>query len=81
MIYLMLCISRILDNYSGKSFKDTRIELIYGEEEVISVWSNYQELIDVLLEHGKDDLVQKVIKSMNGHFIKLRDSAREERKY
>ncbi len=31
-----------------------------------------------MLRHGKKSLVEKVFKTMNEHFIKLRDSDREE---
>lgn len=59
-------------------FKDTRVELIYEDGEIITVWGDYQDLINGLLKHGNGVLVQKILKSMNEHFIKLRDSDREE---
>lgn len=65
----------IVDNHL---FKDTYIELIYDDGEVIRVWSDYQELITGLLKCGKEELVKIVLESMNVHFLKLRDSDREE---
>ena len=65
----------IVDNHL---FKDTYIELIYDDGEVIRVWSDYQELITGLLKCGKEELVKIVLESMNEHFLKLRDSEREE---
>ena len=65
----------IVDNHL---FKDTYIELIYDDGEVIRVWSDYQELITGLLKCGKEELVKIVLESMNEHFLKLRDSDREE---
>ena len=63
-------------------FKDTRVELIYKDGDTICVWEDYQDLINGLIKHGKDDLVQKIMKTMNEHFIKLRDSEQEdERKF
>lgn len=38
----------------------------------------YTELINGLLRHGKELLVKKIFITMNEHFIKLRDSDREE---
>ena len=55
-------------------FKDTHIDLMYEEKEYITVYSDYQELIDGLIKHGKKDLVNKIFLSMNEHFNKLRDS-------
>ena len=65
----------IVDNHL---FKDTRIELIYGEEETICVFDDYREIISGLRTHGKQALINKIFKSMNEHFIKLRDSDNEE---
>lgn len=65
----------IVDNHL---FKDTHIELIYEDGEKIMVFADYSEIITGLLEHGKEDLVNKVFKSMNEHFNKLRDSERDE---
>ena len=63
-------------------FKDTHIDLMYEEGGILTVYSEYQELIKGLMKHGKEDLVKKVFTSMNEHFIKLRDSDREdERKF
>jgi len=59
-------------------FKDTHIDLIYEDDEVITVYSEYSDLIDGLLKHGKKDLADKIFKTMNEHFGKLRDSDREE---
>ena len=59
-------------------FKDTYIELIYEDEEVNIVFSDYSELINGFLRQGKRSMVDKILKTMNEHFIKLRDSDREE---
>ena len=59
-------------------FKDTYVELIYEDGEIINVYDDYKELITGLLKCGKDELVKKILKSMNEHFIKLRDSDRDE---
>lgn len=59
-------------------FKDTHIELVYREGDELTVFSDYENLINGLLEHGKKDLVKIVFETMNEHFIKLRDSEREE---
>lgn len=56
----------------------TYIELVYDDGEVIRGWSDYQELITGLLKCGKEELVKIVLESMNEHFLKLRDSDREE---
>ena len=65
----------IVDNHL---FKDTSIDLIYEDEEVITVFSEYSGLIAGLLRQEKRELVDKIFKTMNEHFIKLRDSDREE---
>ena len=65
----------IVDNHL---FKDTHIELIYDDGEMICAFADYQPLIDGLYRQGRFDLIEKVFKSMNEHFIKLRDSDREE---
>ena len=67
--------SYIVDNHL---FKDTHIDLIYKDGEKLTVHSEYADLINGLLRHGKMVLVKKIFKSMNEHFIKLRDSEREE---
>jgi pentatricopeptide repeat protein len=59
-------------------FKDTHIELFYDDGEMIRVYADYQPLVDGLYRQGRMDLLEKVFKSMNEHFIKLRDSDREE---
>jgi len=59
-------------------FKDTYVDLIYEDGEKLTVYSEYDELIKGLLKHGKEKLVTKIFDSMNEHFIKLRDSDREE---
>ena len=59
-------------------FKDTHIDLIYEDGEKLTVYSEYDELIKGLLKHDKKNLVTKIFDSMNEHFIKLRDSDREE---
>ena len=40
--------------------------------------SDYKDLLRGLLRHGKQTLVSKVLDTMDEHFIKLRDSDREE---
>lgn len=65
----------IVDNHL---FKDTYIEFWYENDERFIVNGNYKEIIDAFMKHGKDDLVKNIFKSMNEHFIKLRDSKREE---
>lgn len=67
--------SYIVENHL---FKDTHIDLIYKDGEKLTVYSDYTDLINGLLRHGKKSLVEKVFKTMNEHFIKLRDSDREE---
>ena len=63
-------------------FKDTSIDLAYTDGEIVTVFSEYEELIKGLMKHGKDKLVKVVLNSMNEHFVKLRDSDKEEeRKY
>ena len=59
-------------------FKDTHIDLIYKDGEILTVYSEYKDLINGLLRHGKKSLIKKVFKTMNEHFAKLRDSDREE---
>lgn len=59
-------------------FKDTYVELIYEDGEIINVYGDYKELIIGLLKCRKEEIVKKILKSMNEHFIKLRDSDREE---
>ena len=59
-------------------FKDTHVELIYDDGEMISVYDDYAPLIEGLYRQGKVNLVEIVFNSMNEHFIKLRDSDREE---
>ncbi len=59
-------------------FKDTSIDLVYREGDELTVYSDYQNLINGLLEHGKEELVRSLFKTMNEHFIKLRESEREE---
>lgn len=63
----------IVDNHL---FKDTHIELIYEDGEIVRVYgdSGYHNIIAALRRHGKDELVSKVLRDMNEHFIKLRDS-------
>lgn len=65
----------IVDNHL---FKDTRIDLAYIDGETVTVFSEYEELLKGLMKHGKDNLVKEVLNTMNEHFIKLRDSDREE---
>ena len=65
----------IVDNHL---FKDTWIEIIYEDGEVINIWGDYKTVIDTLLHQGKENFVGKILKTMNEHFIKLRDSEREE---
>lgn len=67
--------SYIVENHL---FKDTYIELIYEDGEKQTIWSEYEELIKGLLEHGKNEVVKKIFTSMDEHFIKLRDSDKEE---
>ena len=56
--------------------------VIYEDGQELTVYSEYEELIIGLMKHGKEELVKKVFDSMNEHFIKLRDSDREdERKF
>ena len=59
-------------------FKDTHIELIYADGEKLTVYSDYKDLLKGLLRHGKKALVSKIFDTMDEHFIKLRDSDREE---
>lgn len=59
-------------------FKDTHIDLFYEDGEVITVYDDYEALIGGLAKQGKNDLIEKIFKTMNEHFIKLRDSDREE---
>lgn len=59
-------------------FKDTHIELRYENGEHLLVHSEYKSIIDAFMKHGKEALIQDVFKSMNEHFIKLRDSERKE---
>ncbi|MBE5839286.1 hypothetical protein [Butyrivibrio sp.] len=59
-------------------FKDTHIELRYEDGEELRVYEDYEPLIEGLLKQGKNDLVEKVFRSMNEHFLRLRDSSREE---
>ena len=65
----------LVDNHL---FKDTYIELIYEDGEKINIFGDYKELITGLLHCGNEKLVKKILKSMNEHFIKLRDSDRDE---
>lgn len=65
----------VVDNHL---FKDTHIELLYEDNEKIYVFDDYKNLITGLLNCGNEKLVKKILKSMNEHFIKLRDSDREE---
>jgi hypothetical protein len=67
--------SYIVENHL---FKDTHVDLIYEDGEKLTVYSEYTDLIKGLIKHGKKPLVKKVFKTMNEHFIKLRDSDREE---
>lgn len=67
--------SYIVENHL---FKDTHIDLIYEDGEKLTVYSEYKDLINGLLRHEKKILVEKVFKTMNEHFIKLRDSDRKE---
>lgn len=59
-------------------FKDTHIELSYEDGESLWVWTDYEKVISDLVKHGKEEIVDPIMKSMNEHFIKLRDSDREE---
>lgn len=61
-------------------FKDTHIELIYEDGEIITIYgdSGYHDIIAALRRHGKDELVSKVLRDMNEHFIKLRDSENDD---
>ena len=52
--------------------------LIYKDGDKLTVYSEYTDLINGLLLHGKKTLVKKVFKTMNEHFAKLRNSDREE---
>lgn len=65
----------VVDNHL---FKYTNIELRYEDGESLIIIADYKSVIDGLLRHGKDDLVKGIFKSMNEHFIKLRDSEIEE---
>lgn len=67
--------SYIVENHL---FKDTHIDLIYKDGDKLTVYSEYTDLINGLLLHGKKTLVKKVFKTMNEHFAKLRNSDREE---
>ena len=44
----------------------------------LTAYSDYKDLLIGLLRHGKQALVSKVLDTMDEHFIKLRDSDREE---
>ena len=59
-------------------FKDTYIELMYDDGDKLMVYSDYKDLLRGLLRHEKQALVNKVLDAMDEHFIKLRDSDREE---
>ena len=59
-------------------FKDTHIVLTYEDGEEIIVYADYEALIRGLTRHGKNKLIEKILKAMDEHFIKLRDSDREE---
>ena len=59
-------------------FKDTHVELIYDNGDIERVFDDYHALINGLRRQGKKDLIEVLLKSMNEHFIKLRDSDREE---
>jgi len=59
-------------------FKDTYIKLNYEDGESITVYDDYQKLISGMLGQGKKSLVNQILDGMNEHFIKLRDSDREE---
>ena len=65
----------IVDNHL---FKDTYIELLYEDGNSLRVFDDYEEVISDLVKHGKEEIVNAIMKSMNEHFIKLRDSDREE---
>ena len=39
---------------------------------------DYEKVISDLVKHGKEEIVDPIMKSMNEHFIKLRDADREE---
>lgn len=65
----------IVDNHL---FKDTHIDLKYKDGETVTVYGEYDALIKGLAKQGKKRLIEKVLKSMNEHFIKLRDSEDEE---
>ena len=59
-------------------FKDTYVELIYDNGDTVRVLNDYHALINGLRRQGKKDLIEVLLKSMNEHFMKLRDSDREE---
>ena len=59
-------------------FKDTYIVLKYRDGEELRIYSDYENLIRGLRRHGKDKLIRSLFRTMNEHFIKLRDSEREE---
>lgn len=59
-------------------FKDTFIELIYEDGEKLAIYRDYKKVIKDLLAHEKNDLVKKIFKAMNEHFIKLRDHESED---
>ena len=67
--------SYIVENHL---FKDTHIDLIYKDGKKVTVYSEYHDLINGLLRHGKKSLVKNVFKTMNEHFNALRDSEKEE---
>ena len=59
-------------------FKDTHIELLYEDGESLWVWTDYEKVISDLVKHGKVEIVKAIMKSMNEHFIKLRESGKED---
>jgi len=59
-------------------FKDTQIQLRYEDGKTVMVYDDYHDIISGLLRHGKEELVKNVFITMNEHFLKLRDSDREE---
>ncbi len=59
-------------------FKDTYVEMTYGDGESIRIYDDYEHLINNLFKQGKKKLVDIIFKSMNEHFLKLRDSDRED---
>ncbi len=72
------CDIKYVYHVNNHLFKDTYVEMTYGDGESIRIYDDYEHLINNLFKQGKKKLVDIIFKSMNEHFLKLRDSDRED---